>query len=90
MINIALIPIDNRPVCYQLPKQIACLSKDCNLILPDIKLLGDLNHSADIDSILKWLDSLTDIDVIIITLDTIAYGGLIPSRRSNDKIDVIK
>ncbi len=90
MINIALIPIDNRPVCYQLPKQIASLSKDCNLILPDIKLLGDLNHNADIDIILKWLENLTDIDIIIISLDTIAYGGLIPSRRSNDKFDVIK
>ena len=28
MKRIALIPIDNRPVCYQLPKMIASIDKD--------------------------------------------------------------
>ena len=90
MSNIALIPIDNRPVCYQLPQQIIALSKENKLFLPKVNLLGDLNKNADYDAILQWLQDLKDIDIIILSLDTIAYGGLIPSRRSSDSFDVIK
>lgn len=90
MSKIALIPIDNRPVCYQLPMQIVHLAKEHELLLPDINLMGDLCENANIEGLLNWLDSLKDIDIFVITLDTLAYGGLIPSRRSNDDINVIK
>ncbi len=90
MKKIALIPIDNRPVCYQLPQQIVSLSDEYKLFLPDRELMGGLVKSADCDSVLNWLDSLKEIDIIVISLDTIAYGGLIPSRRTNDSFEVIK
>ena len=90
MKNIALIPIDNRPVCYQLPQQILNLDKNYNLHLPDINLLGDLNKNANYDELLNWLETLKDIDILVVCLDTIAYGGLIPSRRSTDSFEVIK
>lgn len=90
MKQIALVPIDNRPVCYQLPKQIAALTGDYNLLLPDRKLLGNLNKNADISGIIQWLDGIEDIDVVVLSADTIAYGGLIPSRRSSDSIDTVK
>lgn len=90
MSKIALIPIDNRPVCYTLPQQITDLAKEHELFLPDRKLLGDLTKNADINSILDWLKNLKDIDIFILSLDTIAYGGLIPSRRSNDSFEQIK
>ena len=90
MSKIALIPIDNRPVCYTLPKQIVELAKENELFLPDRNLLGDLTKNANINAIFEWLKSLKDIDVFVISLDTIAYGGLIPSRRSNDSFEEIK
>ena len=90
MSNIALIPIDNRPVCYQLPKQIIGLDKGHNLFLPDINFLGNLNKNANYNELLSWLNSLDNIDILVVCLDTIAYGGLISSRRSVDSFEVVK
>ena len=90
MPKIALIPIDNRPVCYTLPKQIVDLANEHELCLPDRSLLGDLTKNANVDAIFDWLKSLTDIDIFVVSLDTIAYGGLISSRRSNDSFEQVK
>ncbi|MDD3436570.1 MAG: DUF4127 family protein [Candidatus Gastranaerophilales bacterium] len=88
--KIALIPIDNRPVCYDLIDQIAGIDNDLELFLPDKKFLGGLKSLADVDKIIQWLDKTEATDAIIISLDTIAYGGLIPSRRSKDSFDEVK
>lgn len=90
MARIAIVPIDNRPVCYLLPQQIVDLAKEHELFLPDRKFLGDLTQKADVNSILDWLKKLKNIDIFVISLDTIAYGGLVPSRRSNDSVEEIK
>lgn len=89
-VNIAFIPIDNRPVCYTLAQQIAAIDRDLALFLPPREMLGDLNRSADINGIFSWLKKLENIDSIVVSLDTIAYGGLIPSRRSNETFEEIK
>ena len=88
--KIAFIPIDNRPVCYTLPKIISSIDKSIDFYLPDRSLLGDLTKSADIKNLYKWLNDLPKLDVIIISLDTLTYGGLIPSRRCDDSFEEIK
>ena len=90
MINVAVIPIDNRPICYDLIDDILAIDKSINLYLPDIKLLGSLNNSSDIDRVFGFLENLSDIDYLIVSLDTIAYGGLITSRRNNDSFKTIQ
>ncbi len=90
MKKIALIPIDNRPICYTLIEQICAINKDIKLYLPERKLLGGLVDSADISGILKWLKSLPGVDYIIFSLDTAAYGGLVASRRISDDFNLIK
>ena len=89
MNKIALIPIDNRPVCYCLPKQIADITNEFELFLPPRELLGDLVKSADTKALMDWLENQKDCDFIILSLDTIAYGGLVNSRRSNDPFEVV-
>lgn len=91
-LKILFIPLDNRPVSYLLPKQIADINNSLDLILPPRELLGGLNTNSNIDGILKWLnDALNnDIDFVICCLDTIAYGGLIPSRRDEVALETIK
>ena len=89
MQQIAFIPIDNRPVCYTLPQQIAAMDETIHLYLPDRNLLGDLTKQADIDGILNWLENLHEVDKVIVSLDTIAYGGLVPSRRCSDTFEQI-
>lgn len=89
MKRIALIPIDNRPVCYQLPKMIASIDKDIELLLPPRNLLGGLTTSSDINGLLDWLRKLENVDSLVIALDTIAYGGLVNSRRTSEPYEDI-
>lgn len=88
--RIAFIPIDNRPVCYTLAQQIAAIDSDLTLLLPPREMLGDLTKTADIKGLINWLKNLEDVDRIIVSLDTVAYGGLIPSRRSIETEEEIK
>ena len=91
--QILIIPIDNRPVCYELPIQAAEIFDGINIFAPNIELLGDLNRDANIRGIQKWAKKTiqdNDIDIAIIALDTIAYGGLIPSRRTSMTFEDIK
>lgn len=88
--KIALIPIDNRPVCYNLPKEIADINNNLELFLPDRKLLGGLHSNADVDGIFHWLEKIGKVDAIVVSLDTIAYGGLISSRRCKNSSEEIK
>ena len=88
--KISVIPIDNRPVCYNLVKDICSIDGSIELFIPPREWLGDLNKTADIDKLLEWLESLETADSIILSLDTIVYGGLIPSRRSTDTYETLK
>ena len=89
MKRIAMIPIDNRPVCYQLPKMISNIDKDIELLLPPRNLLGGLKTSSNITSIFDWLRKLERIESLVIALDTIAYGGLVNSRRCPEEFEDI-
>ena len=88
--NIGFIPIDNRPVCYTLVKNITEIDDSINLFIPPRELLGDLTKYADTAKIFEWIKTLPKLDAFIISLDTIAYGGLIPSRRCPDTFEEIK
>lgn len=88
--NIAFIPIDNRPVCYTLPGQICAIDSDINLFMPKREFLGSLTKYADVEAIFDWLKKLPQMDAIVMCLDTVAYGGLIPSRRCSDTFEKIK
>lgn len=88
--KIGFLPIDNRPVCYTLPEQIAKIDKSIELFLPDRSLLGNLTKYADVNGIFEWLKNLPKLDALVISLDTAAYGGLISSRRCSDSFEEIR
>ncbi len=88
--NIAFIPIDNRPVCYTLVEQICAINSNIKLFMPEREFLGSLTKYANVDKIFSWLENLPELDVIVMCLDTVAYGGLISSRRSPDLFENIK
>ena len=88
--NIAFIPIDNRPVCYTLVEQICAINSNIKLFMPEREFLGSLTKYANVDKIFNWLENLPELDVIVMCLDTVAYGGLISSRRSPDSFENIK
>ena len=88
--KVCFIPIDNRPVCYNLAKDIAGIDCDTELLIPPRELLGGLTEPAKNTEILNWFSNLENIDYAVISLDTITYGGLIQSRRSSKTFDEIK
>ena len=88
--KIAFLPIDNRPVCYTLPKLIAGIDEDIEFSIPERELLGDLTKIADIDGLFEWLENLPQQDSLILSLDTLIYGGLIPSRRGKETLNELK
>ena len=88
--RVAFVPIDNRPVCYTLPKLIAEIDNSVELLLPAREDLGDLTKIANLENIFNWLQNLNNLDGIILSLDTLAYGGLIPSRRCPETFTQIK
>ena len=88
--KIGFVPIDNRPVCYTLPKILSEIDESIEFFMPERKYLGDLTKSADIEGLFEWLMCLPKLDAIILSLDTLAYGGLIPSRRCPETFEQIK
>lgn len=88
--KIAVIPIDNRPICYDLIKDILAIDKNIELFLPKIEHLGGLISQSNIDELFNFIETLKDIDYLIVSLDTIAYGGLVSSRRCDDSFEEIK
>lgn len=88
--KICFVPIDNRPVCYNLAKDIVSIDKAIEFYIPPREFLGDLNKTANYEAIINWLSEVPNCDVIILSLDTIAYGGLVSSRRSADSYEEVK
>lgn len=88
--RICFIPIDNRPVCYSLAKDISAIDSSLELLIPPREYLGDLVKKADIKKLYEWLNNIDSFDAIILSLDTLAYGGLIPSRRCTETFEEIK
>ncbi|MBD5402127.1 DUF4127 family protein [bacterium] len=88
--KIAFIPIDNRPVCYTMPQIIAGIDSSLEFFIPERELLGDLKKNANIEKLFDWLKALPQMDAMVISLDTLAYGGLIPSRRCPESFEEIK
>ena len=88
--RIAFVPIDNRPVCYNLAVNIASIDEEIEFLIPSRDLLGDLQKSADVNGIFLWLEKLEKIDALILSLDTITYGGLITSRRCVETFEELK
>ena len=88
--RLAFVPIDNRPVCYTLPKLIADIDEGIEFLMPERNLLGGLTKNADVEGLFSWLRDLQKLDVIILSLDTLAYGGLVSSRRCPETFEQIK
>lgn len=77
--RILFLPLDERPCNAEFPKMLE--SESLELITPDPSILGDKKTPGDIPAIAQYLiDNCKECDSAVISLDTLLYGGLIPSR----------
>ena len=78
---IALLPLDDRPCNLQFPAQIAAIG-DAQLLAPPAALLGQFNQRGDCEALRAWLDALPPVEALIVSVDMLAYGGLVASRKT--------
>src|SRR4028119_1270015 len=78
---LALLPLDNRPCNTRFPQQIAPIGGD-DLLLPPDTLLGLFNTPGKPDALCRWLEGLPDVRALIVSVDMLAYGGLVASRHT--------
>lgn len=77
---VALVPLDSRPCNYRFPHQLAAVGGD-ELLLPPQDWLGDLHHPGRSSALRDWMVKLPNVSALIVSIDMLAYGGLVYSRR---------
>ena len=81
MKNIVYLPLDERPCNYDFPYQALEGSDNISVVTPPMHLMGKKKQPADCDGLCDFIVcECRDADYLILSLDTLLYGGIIPSR----------
>lgn len=79
--KVIYVPLDDRP--YNV-KQVRLLAEmvDYELVMPPLELIGHFNTPGHCEEISQWLlaEARQGVDAAILSLDMLAYGGLVASR----------
>ncbi|PYZ92747.1 hypothetical protein CR194_13925 [Salipaludibacillus keqinensis] len=80
--DIALLPVDARPVTRLLPAQLINVAGR-SVRLPDKEILGFLKEPGDVAALHEWLrQQVHQVKGFVLSIDMLIYGGLVPSRVS--------
>jgi hypothetical protein len=79
--RIVLLPLDDRPAVAQFAQMIGAIG-DYEVVTPPKETLGRFTTPGDTKKIRDWLSIVdyTKIDAVVISVDMLAYGGLVASR----------
>lgn len=85
--KLLLLPPDTRPPTLSFPQRLAqCLGLD--LSVAPKEALNQLNQPGDFEALKTWLKhSVTGADCLILSLEQLCLGGMIPARRVNDRLE---
>jgi hypothetical protein len=79
--KVAYLPIDERPCNVDYVEMIARTSTEVELLLPEKDLLGYKKKAAATEGLWNWLlNTAKTADALILSIDMLIYGGLLPSR----------
>jgi hypothetical protein len=85
--RIVYLPLDERPCNSKFPLQIAAAT-DVELIAPPQALLGQKKRPADTAAVAQWLlEQTLQVDYLIVSMDMLIYGGIVPSRLHHLSLD---
>ncbi|MDD3107154.1 MAG: DUF4127 family protein, partial [Bacilli bacterium] len=80
MKKIVYIPLDERPCNYDFPKEIFA-SDEVHIVVPDANIMGEKKQPAKHEALETFLLQETKTaDGLVVSLDTLVYGGIVPSR----------
>lgn len=78
--KILFIPLDERPCNFKYPQYMAQTS-NLKLVTPPMDILSKKKEAANRDALWDFIyDNIASVDSAILSIDMLAYGGLIPSR----------
>ncbi len=82
MLKIVLLPLDERPCNYRFPDKLF-QHEELRIVKPE--RLGDKKTPASYDEIAGFLRAeCADADGLVISMDMLLYGGLVPSRLHHE------
>jgi hypothetical protein len=83
-LRIALLPLDERPVNVRLPRDVAAIA-GATLMIPPEEILPRQRRAGGPDALCAWLlEAAVGADAVIVSTDTMCFGGLIAARTSDD------
>jgi len=89
MTTVALLPMDDRPVNYDYPRYLA-RAAGLEILLPPREWLGNPWRPSRHADLVDWLvRTATRAEALVVAIDTLAYGGLIPSRTSSESTETV-
>ena len=89
MKTVACLPVDDRPVNYDYPRYLS-RAAGLRVALPPREFLGNPWRPSRHADLVAWLTrAAATADALIVSIDTLGYGGLIPSRKSTESADAV-
>jgi hypothetical protein len=80
MEKIVYVALDERPCNYKFPEEIF-KSHEYEIVAPDMKIMPYKRKPGDFDKLKAFLlEETKDAYGLVISMDTLLYGGLVPSR----------
>lgn len=88
--NILFLPLDERPCNYLYPQMIASSNTSIKLKMPSLNILSQKKNPASFENIRTYLlEQAKNQEALVISLDMLLYGGLIPSRLHHLSQDIL-
>ena len=81
MKKIVYLPLDERPCNLAYVREVARDNKALRVVTPELDEMGNKKTPAKYEKIKTFLErECADADYLVIAIDTLLYGGIIPSR----------
>lgn len=91
MKKIMYVSLDERPCNYNYANYMLEDCKDVKLLEPPLSILGNKKHPANYELLKKYiLENINDCYGLVISIDMLLYGGIVPSRLHNNNQDELK
>jgi hypothetical protein len=86
---VSIIPLDDRSVNYECLQMLG-EAAGLEVRLPSKTWLGTPWRVGEMEMLRRWLlEQAESADALIVAIDTLAYGGLVNSRRSTDSLETV-
>lgn len=91
MKKLVYLPLDERPCNYSFVKFLMEDNQEIHLATPTFTELGNKKEPADYQRIAEFLSrECADADYLVIAIDTLLYGGIVPSRLHNLSVEEVR